>query len=70
MLLIGLLLAAPSTLADHYHVPSGSMETALLPCDHVVVNKAAYGLRIPFTKHVLALGDAPRRGEAPVWRSL
>jgi signal peptidase I len=64
--LIALLLIARSTLADHYHVPSGSMESALLPGDHVVVNKAAYGLRIPFTKHVLAFADAPQRGDVVI----
>jgi signal peptidase I len=66
LLLIVLLLAARSTLADHYHVPSGSMETALLPGDHVVVNKAAYGLRIPFTKQVLAFAEAPQRGDVVI----
>ena len=66
LLLIVLLLAARSTLADHYHVPSGSMEAALLPGDHVVVNKAAYGLRIPFTKQVLAFAEAPQRGDVVI----
>jgi len=64
--LIALLLIARSTLADHYHVPSGSMESALLPGDHVVVNKAAYGLRIPFTRHVVALAEPPRRGDVVI----
>ena len=36
VLMIGLLLAARSTLADHYHVPSGSMESTLMPGDHVI----------------------------------
>ena len=66
VLLILLLLVARSTLADHYHVPSGSMENALVPGDHVLVNKAAYGLRIPFTKQVFALQDDPQRGEIVV----
>ncbi|MEJ2384304.1 MAG: signal peptidase I [Xanthomonadales bacterium] len=66
VLIIGILLAARSTLADHYHVPSGSMETALLPGDHVVVNKLAYGLRVPFTKHVLGFAEAPLRGDVVI----
>lgn len=61
-----LMLVARSTLADHYHVPSGSMEYTLMPGDHVVVNKAAYGLRIPFTKQVFALRESPRRGEVVI----
>ena len=66
VLLILLLLVARSTLADHYHVPSGSMENALVPGDHVLVNKAAYGLRVPFTKQVFALQNDPQRGEVVV----
>jgi len=50
LLLIILALAARSSLADHYYVPSGSMEYSLLPGDRVVVDKTAYGLRFPFTK--------------------
>jgi signal peptidase I len=66
LLLLSLLLIARSTLADHYHVPSGSMKNALLPGDHVLVNKSAYGLRIPFTKHVFALRKDPQRGEVVI----
>lgn len=66
LLAIALLLIARSTLADHYFVPSGSMEQALLPGDRVVVNKAAYGLRVPFSKHVVAFADAPRPGEVVI----
>ena len=57
------MLIARSTLADHYLVPSGSMEHALIPGDHVVVNKSAYGLRVPFTNQVIALQENPQRGE-------
>jgi signal peptidase I len=67
--LVALLLVARSTLADHYHVPSGSMEHALQPGDHVVVNKMAYGLRIPFTKQVVAFDAEPRRGDVVVFDS-
>lgn len=69
LLLIGLMLIARSTLADHYHVPSGSMEYALIPGDHVVVNKAAYGLRVPFTNQVIALQENPQRGEVVIFDS-
>lgn len=66
LLMIALLLVARSTLADHYHVPTGSMETALMPGDHILVNKSAYGLRIPFTKQVFALQGEPQRGEVVI----
>lgn len=66
LLLLSLLLIARSTLADHYHVPSGSMEPTLVPGDRVLVNKAAYGLRIPFTKRVFALQNEPERGDVVI----
>ena len=33
---------ARSSLADHYYVPSGSMEYSLIPGDRVFVDKTAY----------------------------
>ena len=69
LLLLFFLLVARSTLADHYYVQTGSMEWALIPGDHVLVNKAAYGLRIPFTKQVIALRNEPSRGEIVVFDS-
>ena len=67
LVLIGLMLVARSTLADHYHVPTGSMEYALLPGDHVMVNMAAYGLRVPFTHHVIAQKKDPQAGEVVIF---
>ena len=64
-----LILVARSTLADHYHVPSGSMEPALLPGDHVLVHKAAYGYRLPFTQHVLWPAQAPQAGDVVIFDS-
>ena len=69
ILLVMLLLITRSTLADHYHVPSGSMENTLIPGDHVVVNKMAYGLRVPFTHHVLAFQEDPQPGEIVIFNS-
>jgi len=69
LLMIGLVLVARSTLADHYHVPSGSMEPSLMPGDHVLVSKSAYGYRIPFTHQVLLPGDAPVRGDVVIFDS-
>lgn len=65
-LALGGLLAARSSLADHYLVPSGSMEPALMPGDRVVVDKRAYGLRIPFTLAKLGAGAAPARGDVVI----
>lgn len=63
------ILAGRSTLADHYYVPSGSMEYTLLPGDRVFVDKRAYGLRIPFTTIELFAGDPVRRGEVVIFDS-
>ncbi len=72
-LVLGLLVvgifAARSTLADHYHVPSGSMEYTLLAGDRVVVDKRAYGLRIPFTNIDLFDGDEVSRGDVVIFDS-
>ncbi|MEF3083895.1 signal peptidase I [Luteimonas sp. SMYT11W] len=67
--LLGLLLVARSSLANHYYVPSGSMEPTLLPGDRVVVDMRAYGLRVPFTQWAVWGGDAPARGDVVVFRS-
>lgn len=61
--------AARSSLADHYYVPSGSMEYSLMPGDRVVVNKTAYGFRIPLTKIDLFGSSTPARGEIAVFDS-
>ncbi len=68
LLLLG-LMAARSTLADHYYVPSGSMEPTLVPGDRVVVDKMAYGLRVPFTQIQILEGAAVTRGEVAIFDS-
>lgn len=64
-----LLLAGRSSLADHYFVPSGSMEYSLMPGDRVVVDKTAYGIRIPFTKIDLIDTGRPLAGDIAVFDS-
>jgi len=61
--------AARSSLADHYYVPSGSMEYSLMPGDRVFVDKTAYGVRIPLTKIRLFGARKPERGEIAVFDS-
>ena len=63
------VLAARSSLADHYAVPTGSMEPTLLPGDRVLVDKTAYGLRLPFTDWMLYLLESPRRGDVVIFDS-
>ena len=59
--------AARSSLADHYYVPSGSMEYTLMPGDRVVVDKTSYGVRIPLTKIDMFGARTPRAGEVAVF---
>ena len=61
--------AARSPVAEHYVIPSGSMEYTLLPGDHVFVDKSAYGVRIPFTSWKLTPGDEPTPGEVVIFDS-
>jgi signal peptidase I len=66
---LAFVTAARSSLADHYYVPSGSMEYSLIPGDRVLVNKTAYGVRIPLTKIDLFGAATPTRGEIAVFDS-
>ena len=60
------LMSARSTLADHYLVPTGSMQPTVEIDDHVLVNKAAYGLRVPFSHSYLARFAGPAAGDVVV----
>lgn len=64
-----LLGAARDTLANHYQVPSGSMQPTLQPGDHVAVDMRAYGLRLPFTGIRLLDTGYPQRGDVAVFDS-
>lgn len=64
-----LLAAARDSFANHYHVPSGSMEHTLEIGDRVVVDMRAYGLRLPFTDIELLDTGAPAPGDIAVFDS-
>jgi signal peptidase I len=69
LLLILGIFAVRSSLADHYYVPSGSMEFTLMSGDRVVVSKMAYGLRLPFT-HIEIFDRGPvARGDVVIFDS-
>ncbi len=63
------LLSARSSLADHYKVPTGSMEPTVLPGDYIFVSKSAYGLRLPFTKKEVIDRGSPAPGDVVVLAS-
>lgn len=69
LILLALMTAARSSLADHYYVPSGSMEYALIPGDRVIVDKTAYGVRIPLTTVDIFGSRSPARGDVAIFDS-
>jgi signal peptidase I len=66
---MAVVLATRSSLADHYRVPTGSMEPTVQIGDQVCVSKIAYGLRAPVAQTYLARGKAPARGDVVVLAS-
>jgi signal peptidase I len=68
-IVLAAVTAARSSLADHYYVPSGSMQYTLMDHDRVIVNKMAYGFRIPLTKIDIFGSSTPTRGDIAVFDS-
>ncbi|MEO5622770.1 MAG: signal peptidase I [Dokdonella sp.] len=63
-----LILLFRSFIAEPFKIPSGSMMPTLLVGDFILVNKFAYGLRLPvLNTKVLGVGE-PRRGDVFVFR--
>jgi len=63
------ILLLRSFILEPSRVPSDSMMPTVLNGDFVVVNKYAYGLRLPVVNHkILSLGS-PKRGDVAVFRS-
>src|SRR4051812_42987770 len=67
VIMLFLLLAARSSLADWNDVPTGSMNPTILEGDRVFVNKLAYGLKVPFTTLHLLRWEHPERGQVVVF---
>ncbi|HEY8026548.1 MAG TPA: signal peptidase I [Burkholderiaceae bacterium] len=64
---LALVLVCRVAIADWEQVPSGSMEPNLRVGDRILVNKLAYGPRLPFTNTAIKFGD-PERGDVVVFR--
>jgi signal peptidase I len=63
------MLGARASLADHYRVPTGSMLPTVREGDHLLVNKLAYGLRLPLSHVYLVESDGPAPGDVVVFDS-
>ena len=67
--LILLALVLRWSVLEVYIMPFHGMMPTLLPNDHIISNKLAYGLRIPFSSHYLSQWSRPKRGDVIVFRS-
>ncbi|NMH61356.1 signal peptidase I [Alteromonas ponticola] len=63
VLLLSLMFVFRSSIADWYHVPSGSMEPNLIAGDRIYVDKTAYALEVPFTDIKLFSTGKVNRGD-------
>ncbi len=62
------VLVLRSFLVEPFRIPSGSMMPTLLAGDFILVNKYAYGIRLPVANvKVVELGE-PERGDVVVFR--
>ena len=63
-----MVLVLRSFLAEPFRIPSSSMMPTLLIGDFILVNKFAYGLRLPvMDKKFIEIGE-PARGDVVVFR--
>jgi signal peptidase I len=66
VILIVLLLR--SFLVEPFRIPTGSMMPTLLVGDFILVNKFAYGIRLPVLNTKIIEIDEPKRGDPVVFR--
>ena len=62
-----IVLVLRSFLAEPFQIPTGSMIPTLEVGDFIVVNKFAYGIRLPVTGHKLFDVDEPANGDVMVF---
>lgn len=62
------VLVVRSFIVEPFQIPSGSMKPTLEVGDFILVNKFAYGLRLPVVHHRFLEVDDPERGDVMVFR--
>ncbi|WP_100644638.1 signal peptidase I [Alteromonas facilis] len=68
-LFLVLLFACRSSIADWYHVPSGSMLPTIIEGDRIFVEKMAYRLDVPFSDIPIMQFGTPQRGDIVTFES-
>lgn len=63
-----LVLVLRSFVAEPFRIPSGSMMPTLKVGDFILVNKFAYGLRLPVFHDKILKNGEPKRGDIVVFR--
>ncbi len=69
LLFFALMMVFRSAFADWMLVPTGSMNPTIVEGDRILVDKMAYGLRLPFTTQRLTEGSDPQRGDIAIFPS-
>ena len=64
---LAIVLVVRSFIAEPYKIPSSSMMPNLLIGDFILVNKFAYGLRLPLTNTKVVPVGEPKRGDVVVF---
>lgn len=63
-----IVLVIRSFVVEPFRIPSGSMMPSLLVGDFILVNKYAYGLRLPVSDTKIVEVGEPQRGDVAVFR--
>lgn len=66
--IILIVLILRSFIVEPFRIPSGSMMPTLLIGDFILVNKFAYGIRLPVLHEKIIEMDEPQRGDIVVFR--